>query len=306
MSAQTAEALRDEPAGERTSVTAAEIIRNFGHWQQKALEAPLAITHHGRSRVMLIGVDAYERLIANRPKTIGGDPIELLQFIDNATEGFLAHDADLRLTYMNKVAEDYCGHHRGQMLGRIASGQHAGAPDNYFVSMWRQVLKTGEPVSFEVESRLFPGRRVSARAFPYKGGVGTLFLNITERDRLRSKAEQAKALSAAVSEGGVVATVMLDARGRLRSADSAFEKLLGFTAGDMKDVRLAACVVPKDRRRVEQFVEELWTNVKSGVVSCNVIVKNGTEKSFKIAVVPLMRDDVPTAMLLVLTEAPPA
>mgnify|MGYP001111566096 FL=1 len=44
------------------AVTAAEIIRNFGYWQQQALSHPVTVTHHGRARVTLISTEEYERL----------------------------------------------------------------------------------------------------------------------------------------------------------------------------------------------------------------------------------------------------
>lgn len=291
-----------EMPGELTSVTAAEIIRNFGHWQHKALEAPLAVTHHGRSRVMLISVERYEQLVAAKPKASAQDPIELVQFIDNAAEGFLAHDAHLRVTYVNKVAENYFGRHRAQLIGQAMDGPDWNPGDDYIRSMWRQVLETGASVSYETESRLFKGRRISVRTFPYKDGIATLFLNITERERLRASAETSKALDMAIAQSGRVATALLDVRGRLSAADAVFSQLLGFTAADLQAVRLTNCIVPKDRRRAEQFFEGVWTQMKSGLLTLGIIVKSGEERRFKMAVIPLLRDYVQTGVMLMLAE----
>lgn len=290
--------------GDHASVTAAEIIRNFGHWQHRALEAPLTITHHGRARVMLIAVETYERLVANKLKNVSHDPIELLQFIDNTSEGFLSHDEDLRVTYVNKVAEDYFGKHRAQIVGTVAETPEWDPGDDYVRSMWLQVLKTGESVSYETESLLFPGRRISVRAFPFKNGVATLFVNITERERLRAKAETSKALLAAIEQDGSVATAMLDLRGRMLCADAAFPLLLGFTADDLRLVRLTNCILPKDRKRAEQFFEEVRAQGKSGVIGLEIIVKSGEARSFKIAAVPMMRDYVLTGVMLMIGRAP--
>lgn len=36
-----------------TTVSAADVIRNFGLWQERALAGPITITHHGRARTVL-------------------------------------------------------------------------------------------------------------------------------------------------------------------------------------------------------------------------------------------------------------
>ncbi len=44
---------------EPLSVTAGEISRNFGHWQDRALEAPVIVTHHGRPRVAVVSAGLF-------------------------------------------------------------------------------------------------------------------------------------------------------------------------------------------------------------------------------------------------------
>ena len=45
--------------GEPSVVTAGEISRNFGQWQDRALGGPVIVTHHGRPRVVLVSADYY-------------------------------------------------------------------------------------------------------------------------------------------------------------------------------------------------------------------------------------------------------
>lgn len=288
------------------SVTAAEIIRNFGHWQHKALEAPLAITHHGRARVMLISAQEYERLAARRPARPSNDSAELLQFIDNAAEGFMAHDGDLRLSQMNRVAENYFGRHQAELLG-LKPDDPLHSPGNAYIhSIMRNVLVTGATVAFEADSKVFPGRRISARTFPYKDGIATLFKNITERERLRAGAESSKAIRLAVRESGEVAAVRLDMRGWLESADPVFTAMTGFEAADLNGIRLISAVAPRDRRIVQQFFDEISLQVKSGVFTAGIIVKSGEERRFKIAAVPMLRNFALKGVMVLMTKAEPS
>lgn len=48
-------------------VTAAELQRNIGRYQDIALSEPVAITRHGRERTVLISIDEYHRLTHQRP-----------------------------------------------------------------------------------------------------------------------------------------------------------------------------------------------------------------------------------------------
>ncbi|MFT3811574.1 MAG: PAS domain S-box protein [Micropepsaceae bacterium] len=284
------------------SVTAAEIIRNFGHWQHLALEEPLAITHHGRARVMLISADTYERL-ATRRQPHAAEPIELLQFVENCYEGFLAYDADLRLTYMNRVAENYFGRSKADWLGKHVDDGSQGPINPFIRSMMERVLKTGEASEYEAESKIFPGRRLSLRTFPYRGGVATLFQNHTERERLRTLGETARAMRLAVQQTGQTAVVKLDARGWMDTVDPVFTQMTGFEATDLKGIRLINCVVPQDRRHVQQFFDEVGAQMKSGVFTARVIVKNGEERRFNIAVAPVLYDYNPRGLLLLLSRA---
>jgi hypothetical protein len=45
---------RDAP---RLHVTASTLVRHFGEWQERAARAPVYVLHHGRPRLILVGVE---------------------------------------------------------------------------------------------------------------------------------------------------------------------------------------------------------------------------------------------------------
>jgi hypothetical protein len=45
---------RDSP---RLQVTASTLVRHFGEWQEHAARAPVYVLHHGRPRLILVGVE---------------------------------------------------------------------------------------------------------------------------------------------------------------------------------------------------------------------------------------------------------
>src|SRR4051794_36060592 len=90
--------------------TAAEISRNFGQWQDRALQAPVRVTHHGRPRVVIVSAAEFERLLTDREEsfespswTAAAKDAEgaLATLMDGMAEGFIALDANLRITAAN-------------------------------------------------------------------------------------------------------------------------------------------------------------------------------------------------------------
>lgn len=83
-------------SGSGNSVAAAEVIRNFGFWQQQALQKPLVVTHHGRARVMLISTEHFEALTTGDAAPQAHDESDLLQLV-------LAHSAEGRPSMPNSA-----------------------------------------------------------------------------------------------------------------------------------------------------------------------------------------------------------
>ncbi len=53
------------------SVTAAELQRNYGRYQDEALKQPLSITRNGRERLVVLAVEEYERLRRRDRQVLG-------------------------------------------------------------------------------------------------------------------------------------------------------------------------------------------------------------------------------------------
>ena len=48
----------------QTMVSSAELVRQFGRWQDEATIQPVLVTHHGRGRVVLVSAAHYDELMA--------------------------------------------------------------------------------------------------------------------------------------------------------------------------------------------------------------------------------------------------
>lgn len=239
---------RPHPTPEKASVTAAEIIRNFGYWQQCALEAPLAVTHHGRARVVLISAEQYEALAAGERAGPVTSDAEARRLMEHAIEGFIIYDAELRLVHVNKVARDYFGTHLDNMLMKAPGDPSRQSIHPEIEQALRDVHLTRGSRELEIDSIMFPERRIRLRLFPYGDGVALAFLNISETQRMKAGAARMTSLRRAVQALGKVGVVRLDAREVVLFADHIVTELTGFTNADLKNQRLINFVVPERPR----------------------------------------------------------
>ena len=283
-----------------SAVTAAEIIRNFGFWQQKALTQPLTITHHGRARVMLISAETYQRLHQAAPAQADAADFDML--IENLKEGFVMHDAEVRVVKMNRAAEAFFGVKRGDMLGFTVS-EATGMPHNLPIqNMLRRVMRSGEIVEYEAESALYPGRRISLRSFPFRDGVATFFLNMTEHERLRQAADEFDAAKRALAAARRVGLAKIDTLGRLVFADSYFESLTQASTAELAVMSLIDKVVEADRARVREAFAKAINDGQTSALTLRMSAPGGPHEVV-LALAPLTRELKIEGVMLALGKA---
>ncbi|PVM92000.1 PAS domain-containing protein [Caulobacter endophyticus] len=289
-------------------VTAGEISRNFGQWQDVALSGPVIVTHHGRPRVVMISAEHYAAAgLAEGPA--GFDNDSELQSAETArsailghlNEAFVALDPDLRITAVNAVFEDLKGASAAQLVG-LAWTEVFSAPVQALIGeQFRRVLRTGETLEFESESTVQSGRSFGVRVFPYPGGVAALFINRTEERDLRGRLDRAAALETALSVLPGVATARLNIRGVLAAMDADFLRLTGFSEAELRDCRLSDIVRPAERRALTHAVEHALQGEAPARLPVTLLVKDGAERTVELALATVRRDGVPEGVLAVLS-----
>ncbi|MDG2529972.1 PAS domain-containing protein [Caulobacter endophyticus] len=289
-------------------VTAGEISRNFGQWQDVALSGPVIVTHHGRPRVVMISAEHYAAAGLDEGPA-GFDNDSALQTVETArsailghlNEAFVALDPDLRITAVNTVFEDLKGASAAQLVG-LAWNEVFSAPVQALIGeQFRRVLRTGETLEFESESTVQSGRSFGVRVFPYPGGVAALFVNRTEERDLRARLDRASALEAALSVLPGVATARLNIRGVLAAMDADFLRLTGFSDAELRDCRLSDIVRPAERRALTQAIEHALQGEAPARLPVTLLVKDGAERVVELALATIRRDGVPEGVLAVLS-----
>ena len=294
--------------GEPSVVTAGEISRNFGQWQDRALGGPVIVTHHGRPRVVLVSADYYSNGKDDAPRNGVEEhsAYETSAILDHVTEAFMALNAQLHITTVNHVFEALVGLSASQIVGRFWEDLFPSVARSLMGEQLKRALRTGEALDFEAQGDGSGLRRYSVRAFPYPGGVAALIQNRTAEREMQAQLRRTKALDAALSVLPQVMVLQLNIRGVLTGVDCDFAALVGFSADELLACRLPDIVRPRDRAALNATLEGVLQGGPPVQLATRLLVKNGGEIPVHIGVATMIDSLVPDGLIAAVTLADPA
>jgi PAS domain-containing protein len=267
-------------------VSAAEITRNFGMWQDRASQGPLIVTHHGRPRCVLLAVATWQAL-GDAP----GHPVEdralmehdlLAERIDS---GFIALDTGLVVRGANALGAMMLGHARETLAGLTFGDAMPVLAEGPVGSQLRRTLRTGE------EGRLTAphgGGKMRIHIFPWPDGVALTLRPAGEEDETERAERTAIALRAAIEAHGEVGVAQLSMRGTIKQADASFAAMAGFTPGRLVGVRATDLLALSARAPVAQAVEAVLTGAEPTSLDSRLLVNGAEERPVRIALAPIV------------------
>lgn len=276
------------------SVTAGEISRNFGQWQDRALSSPVIVTNHGRPRVVVVSAELYATFNedgAPRERDLGGE-IGRTAILRHSTEAFLAFDHDLKVVEANGAFEAVIGLNLERLKGRSWNEVFPGAAQAIVGEQFKRVLRAGDAVEFEASVSPNGVRRCTMRAFPYPGGVAVMIVNRTEERELRRRLDEETAFRRALCSLHDVATARLNVRGVIVDIDSHFSVLTGFNAAELLDCRLTDVARPGQRHALGDAIELVLQGGPPKVLPATLLIKNGQELSVELGIAAIIRDGI--------------
>ncbi|MET0182528.1 MAG: PAS domain-containing protein [Caulobacterales bacterium] len=291
---------------DRVQVTTTEFIRNIGYWQSEALQHPVAITHHGRERLVLSTPDEFRPALREAPPDANAKGVELradnYAILNNLDEIFLRVNAALEIRAVNSVAEAFVGRSRIDIIGVSILDVMPQPLGSMLADRVQRVIRTRQIEAFEAGA--FDGREVSVRVVPLSGAVAVLLRNTTAEHAQRAKAEETEALLAAARHHPIAMTVRLDARARIESIDQALSSCLRFEANDVVGHRFVDLTAGAQRRQISEMIEE---GLRQGTPNCALVTligKGGDEIDAVLSLAPIVSDFVVRGMfgLLVVTK----
>jgi prevent-host-death family protein len=276
-----------------TSVSAGDISRNFGLWQERAFKGFVIVTHHGRPRVVIVSAEQYATFRGDEffQDETGVDlkfETALSAVLDNTTQAFISFNDSLNIIAINRVFEATFGLISSHVVGRAFEEVFPRTAQSVIGEQLRRALKTGEVIEFASSAATEDGRYYSYRAFPYPSGIAVLIENRTAERESRLERQIANALKTALAESPLVCTIQLNVRGFIREASPAFVKLSGFTAEELDGFRLVDVILPKDRADVTAVLEDVLQTGVSRVFMAALLVKGHSEQRVEISAAPIL------------------
>ncbi|NJC33025.1 prevent-host-death family protein [Sphingomonas jejuensis] len=229
-----------------TRATAAEVCRNFGLWQDRAMRGPVLVTNHGRPKTVLLSIENYERRCDASGEVVG--PAAMA--VERMAQGFVMFDERLRLISANRAACDHWSSAVAAMQGLSVAelfGRNSAAAVE---RMLMRVSVTHEARRAEIADAT-GDRTLDLHAFPTDRGVALLF-DVLDPAAIRAAAER-DALVALIDDAGA-ATARINLRGCLVEAGAGFAALCGDPGASRT---LADLVGSDDRDAVADMAERV-------------------------------------------------
>jgi PAS domain S-box-containing protein len=302
-----------QPSGSRVvvkskafnNVSAAEISRSFGLWQDKALKAPVTVTHHGRPRVVILSADRYAELVDGSPSAAKGDSeakAQLNVVIEQLLHAFVALDAELRYTIVNPAAQAYYGLSREEMLGRPMTSVFPEFAGSALASHYEGVLRSGEVATFETPSPRIPNRRFLVRVFPFGDGIASVFTNISELHGLRQQVATLRSVATALAIEPRAAHVGLNTRGSIVESGADFEGLSGFSRDELAGKHLVDVFQPVERSGLTDAIGRVLSDRAVVRMDGSLLHKDQSVRPVSLAMAPIALDLAPDGIAAIITE----
>jgi prevent-host-death family protein len=288
--------------GHSQTVTAAEISRNFGFWQNKAISGPVVITHHGHPRAVLMSAERFSEWAPTGAGTHETTPSEvgLSAVIEHTNQAFAAVDAQLDITMVNHVFEDLSGRLASQLVGAKVVDVFPADIGALVVEQLHRVRRSGEANDFEFETpveRDRESRSYHLRAFPFPDGLGVLIENVTELRNGERLVRQAAGLEHALAALCVVGVVRLNLRGFIVETDEVFDRMTGFGAGELVKRPFADMVSPELRDVLAKTIDEMFSDHAVKTIASVLHLKGGVKQPVEISLAAVMRGATPDSAI---------
>lgn len=215
------------PEGSVT-VSAAELRRNFGVWQERAFASPIVVVRHGKPRLVLSSAAQFFAEASGANASQDAAILNAYAGIpEHSSEALVVLNRDLNVLAVNRILEDLAGRHASNIVGRPVIELFSDPARDLVMGHLKHVLYSGTPAQFDVPSVLVEGRHYGFSVFPHAHGVAALIVNRSGEAALRDELETYRSLAAGVALAVDLAHLRLNARGAVEDANSHFARITG-------------------------------------------------------------------------------
>lgn len=261
-------------------VTASELVRHFGMWQERASRAPVYILHRGRPRFVLATVETIDALCA--PHGRGATPPggDLAVLLDTVSDLVFVTGPDLTITASSVAART----HFSSTVALGARIELVAPPEAraYLAEAIQRVIASGIPDRLDIPSPARPGRLLALSIVPLGQGIALIAQDMTSEHDYRRAVAADHALSAAASAIPGVATVRINQRGYVVDPGASLAALTGLAHEALAMIRFTALIDIAARVAVADTIDAVLTDGRPRVVDAGLLVNRAPALPIRI------------------------
>ncbi|NIJ24893.1 hypothetical protein [Sphingomonas japonica] len=237
---------------ERNSVSASELVRQFGLWQEQAAREPVYVMHRGRARLVLTSVDLMKRLCAPRD-TAAAMSIEHALLLDMMREPVIRLDSDVRVIGINPAAEAWLGQAESDAAGSTLSEIMSDGIGTYCDALVRRSCRFA---TIETAELPLGSHHMTVTIAPTSPGallVGVEHSSVRDADPVVTVQHPMVAAMAAIEIGNC----RINLRGYVDAADAALAELTGLSADMLQTARFVSLFAVGSRVAIGDALDQV-------------------------------------------------
>ena len=272
--------LDDLPPGAEACATASELVRQFGLWQERALQQPVFVLRRGRPSLVLTSLDLMRRLCA--PHETAPDATLATLLMDAMRESVVVIDAAGRIEDLNRaarVAFGGGGAGRGQPLARLFGEAVA----RFVLDLADRARRVGVPEQAEVTLR---ERRYSIAIVPFGDAALIVAADVSVDEEGEMVAHRLSAIEQAVDTLPGLAWVRINLRGYVAAVGGSLPGLTGIERSTLLAVRFVTLLEAQDRAPVAQAIDAVIGDGMPRRATARLQRRDGTTLSVELSLAP--------------------
>ncbi len=273
-----------KPLGGTNVVTASDLVRHFGLWQERAGREPVYVLHRGRARFVLTSVEIMQALCA--PHKSGDAPTALgvETLLDLTRDMLLLVDRDLALIAASRPARSYFG--GGTKPGTLIDDLFRTASATFLSEAIHRVLASGLAEEIETGGP-YSGRSIAVAIDPIEAGVCLRISDVTLIDDIAAIRAAHAADVDAQAATGLVALGRINLRGYLEPPLGQIAAMAGVDATSLSGTRFVGLIDLGTRVAVDEALETAIDTRAATYVDATLLVCGATTKPVRIGFSPV-------------------
>ncbi|PCD02919.1 hypothetical protein COC42_00265 [Sphingomonas spermidinifaciens] len=233
--------------GPDACVTASELVRQFGLWQERALQQPVFVLRRGRPSLVLTSLDLMRRLCL--PHETAPDATMATLLMDAMRESVIVVDPGGRVREVNRAARVAFGAGgAGQPIARLF-GEAVG---RFLLDLADRARRVGTSEQAEIALR---ERRYRIVIVPHGEDALMIVDDVSADDEGQASAHRLSALEAAFDALAGTAWVRVNLRGYVDAVSASMTPLVGIERTTLMAVRFVTLLDAADRHAVAEAIE---------------------------------------------------